>query len=75
MRSHSTSIVNLRAGYNVNRNWKVTLDLLNAFNRKQSDIDYFYASRLPGEPAAGIDDVHFHPSEPRSVRLTLTARF
>jgi outer membrane receptor protein involved in Fe transport len=75
VRSQSTSIANLRVGYKVDKNWKVTLDVLNLFNRKQSDIDYFYASRLAGEPPEGVDDVHFHPSEPRVFRLTLTARF
>ena len=49
--------------------------LFNLFDRKASDIDYYYASRLPGEPPGGVNDVHFHPVEPRSVRLTLTASF
>ena len=31
-----------------------------------SDIDYFYVSRLPGEPTAGIGDVHTHPTLPRA---------
>jgi hypothetical protein len=43
-----------------------------AFNRKVDDVTYFYASRLPGEPAAAVDDRHFHPAEPRTVRLSLT---
>jgi len=30
---------------------------------------------LPNEPAAGVADIHFHPVEPRSARVTLTARF
>jgi hypothetical protein len=30
---------------------------------------------LPGEPAAGVSDIHFHPIEPRSLRVTLTANF
>jgi hypothetical protein len=25
--------------------------------------------------AAPVEDIHFHPAEPRSVRLTLQARF
>lgn len=32
---------------------------------------YFYASRLRGEPAAGVDDVHFHVLPRRSLRLKL----
>ena len=45
------------------------------FSCKASDIEYYYTSRLKGEPAAGIADVHFHPVEPRRVRLTLAADF
>ena len=54
---------------------KVALDVFNLFDRKASDIDYYYASRLKGEPAGGVDDVHSHPVEPRSLRLTVTANF
>ena len=75
VRSPSTTIANLRVGYKVDKNWKLALDVLNVFNRAQSEIDYFYASRLKGEPREGIDDVHFHPTEPRIFRLSLTARF
>jgi hypothetical protein len=32
----------------------------------------FYASRLTAEPAEGVEDVHFHPLEPRSVRASVT---
>jgi len=39
------------------------------------DITYWYASRLPGEPAAGVEDRHFHPLEPRTVRAYLRFRF
>ena len=38
-------------------------------------IDYFYVSRLPGEPAAGMADLHFHPVEPRTVRFSLMYKF
>jgi len=37
--------------------------------------DYFYTSRLPREPAGGMDDFHGGPAEPRSVRFTATCRF
>ncbi|MEC8070600.1 MAG: hypothetical protein VX140_00375, partial [Pseudomonadota bacterium] len=48
------------------------LEVFNLANSKDDDIAYFYASRLPGEIAEGVEDVHFHPLEPRSVRATLT---
>jgi hypothetical protein len=37
-------------------------------------IDYS-ASRLPGEPAGGVDDVHFHPAAPRSARFGIAYAF
>ena len=74
-RSQSTTLAYLRTGYRFTPNVKVALDVFNLFNRQASDIDYVYASRLKGQPAAGVDDVHFHPVEPRSVRLTLIANF
>ena len=42
--------------------------------RAADDIMYFYASRLPGEPASGVEDKHFHPAEPRTLRLSLVLR-
>ena len=74
-RSKATTLAYLRAGYKVSRNVKVMVDVFNLFDRKGSDIDYYYASRLKGEPAEGVNDIHFHPVEPRSVRLSLVANF
>jgi outer membrane receptor protein involved in Fe transport len=74
VRSPSSTLVNLRLGYRFDRNLRLTLDVLNLFDRKVSDIDYFYESRLPGE-AAPVADLHTHPAEPRSVRLALRASF
>ncbi|MEL6615044.1 MAG: TonB-dependent receptor [Bacteroidota bacterium] len=53
----------------------LSLDLLNALDSQAADVSYFYASRLPGEAAAGVEDVHFHPVQPRTVRLTALVRF
>ena len=47
------------------------LDVFNLLNASSADIDYYYNSRLPGEPASGAEDDHFHPVEPRSARLTV----
>jgi len=46
--------------------------MLNALDAEGSDIQYFYASRLAGEPAGGIEDIHSHPVEPRQPRLAAT---
>ncbi len=47
----------------------------NLLGSRASDIDYFYVSRLPGEPAAGVADRHTHPLEPRALRLSLSLSF
>lgn len=67
--SDSTTVVNLRAGRRVGR-VELALEVLNALDSNDHDIDYFYASRLPGEPAEGIEDIHYHVMEPRTWRLT-----
>ncbi len=74
-RSASTSLAYVRAAYQLDRDWKISLDAFNLFNRRASDIDYYYTSRLPGEPVGGVGDIHFHPVEPRSFRLNFTACF
>jgi outer membrane receptor protein involved in Fe transport len=74
-RSASTAIAYARVGYKFNRRWTAQLDAFNLFDRKVSDVDYYYASRLPGEAAEGVDDIHTHPAERRSFRLTLKAVF
>jgi len=74
-RSRGTTLAYLRVGYKLTPDLKLAVDVFNLFDRKASDIDYFYASRLPGEAPAGVGDIHFHPVEPRSLRVTLTANF
>ena len=46
--------------------------VFNLLDSNDSDIEYFYRSRLPGEPPAGVDDIHFHPTLTRTVRVSLT---
>jgi outer membrane receptor protein involved in Fe transport len=70
VRSRSTTLASLRTGYRFGQGARLSLDVFNLFDRQASDIDYFYTSRLPGEPAAGVNDVHLHPAEPRTLRLT-----
>jgi len=55
--------------------WEIAAEVLNVFDRANNDIAYFYASRLPGESEEGVDDVHFHPAEPRMVRLRVSRVF
>ena len=74
VRSQSTATLNGRIGYKISPKLKIELEGFNLTDRKDSAIDYYYASRLKGESAA-VDDIHFHPIESRSFRLTLTANF
>jgi hypothetical protein len=72
IRSKATTLLYADLGYNLTPSMAITLNVFNLLDEKSSDIDYFYASRLPGEPAGGVDDIHTHPSEPRQIRVSLT---
>jgi hypothetical protein len=72
VRSRPSSLVNGRLGYAFANGLHLELDVFNLLDSRASDIQYFYASRLPGEPEGGIEDIHFHPMEERSARLTAT---
>jgi outer membrane receptor protein involved in Fe transport len=74
VRSSATLLTNLRAGYRIDKRWNVILDVFNLFDREASDIEYLYESQLTGEPGP-VEDIHFHPVEPRNLRLTLSGRF
>ena len=63
-----------QVGCEVARDTRLRLDVFNLFNAKTSDITCFYTSRLPGEPAGGVDGTHFHPWEKRSFRVTASCR-
>ncbi len=73
-RSQSSALVSLRASYKLDQRLRLNFDVFNLFNRQASDIDYFYTSRLTPTSAAQ-DDIHFHPVEPRSVRIALIGNF
>jgi hypothetical protein len=75
VRSESSATLNARVACALGRRVTLGLDAFNLTNAKASDIDYYYASRLPGEPADGVDDIHTHPLPPFRLRLSLTALF
>jgi hypothetical protein len=75
VRSLSSLIFNARAGYRFENGLRLQLDVLNLFNANTNQIEYYYLSRLPGEPIDGVADRHIHPAEPLAVRLTLAGRF
>ncbi|MBK6471599.1 MAG: TonB-dependent receptor [Betaproteobacteria bacterium] len=74
VRSRASLTTNLRLGWRPHPRLEATLDVFNLLDRQVDDIQYFYASQLPGE-AVAVDDRHVHPAEPRSVRVTLQMRF
>jgi hypothetical protein len=75
VRSRASHLVSAETGVQITRQWRLKADLLNVLNSRSSDIDYFYTSRLPGEPAGGVDGLHFHPVEPFTLRVALVAGF
>jgi outer membrane receptor protein involved in Fe transport len=75
VRSKPTSLINLQGGYEIAKNVKLSVDLFNVLNAQVSDIDYYFASRLPGEPLEGVKDIHFHPAVPRTARVGLVIGF
>lgn len=70
VRAQATTLVNALAGTRL-AGMRLELSVLNVLGSRASDIQYYYPSRLPGEPAGGVPDLHFHPVEPRQVRLVL----
>ena len=75
VRSRATSLVNFEAGYKFTEQLRLAVDVFNLFDSKHSDVEYFYRSRLPGEPLSGVDDIHFHPTLKRTVRASLVVGF
>ncbi|MBC7502011.1 MAG: TonB-dependent receptor [Herminiimonas sp.] len=76
VRSKGTTTLNGRIGYKISPIMRVELEGFNLTNRRDSAIDYYYESRLANEaPGLSTADIHFHPIESRSFRLTLTANF
>lgn len=74
IKADSTSTVNFGIGYQ----WdsiNIELELHNVLDSDEHDIDYYYASRLAGEPEEGVEDLHYHPAEPRTLRAKVEYRF
>ena len=66
---------NADAHYAFADGWSAGLGVYNLLNKKANAMEYYYIDRLPGEPAYGAADVHFHPLEPISARLTIQKTF
>ncbi|HMD27535.1 MAG TPA: TonB-dependent receptor plug domain-containing protein [Steroidobacteraceae bacterium] len=61
--------------YAFGNGWGAALGMYNILNTKANAAEFWYVDRLPGEPVAGVADVHIHPLEPISARLTLSKKF
>lgn len=57
--------------YQVGSGWKLGVGLYNILDTRANAAEFWYTDRLPGEPADGVSDLHVHPIEPRTVRLTV----
>lgn len=74
VRSSASALTNARIGYKFNAQTQVMLDVFNVFDRKLSDIEYWYESQLASEATATADR-HLHPAEGRTLRVTLRYNF
>ena len=75
VRAGASTLLNADAGYLLRSGLRLQLTVLNLTDSRVDDIQYYYASRLQGEPSGGVEDVHFHPAEPRQLRAALGWRF
>jgi outer membrane receptor protein involved in Fe transport len=75
VRSKATTLLNFEGGYQLGKALRVNLQVYNLFDAEVSDIDYYFASRLPGEPLDGVNDIHVHPAVPRTLRVSMVVGF
>ncbi len=72
--SRATQIFELGVGYD-RPHFAAGVGFYNLFNSNGHEIDYYYVSRLPGEPPEGVADIHFKALEPFGARFYLTWKF
>jgi hypothetical protein len=70
----------VKIGYRFDRSLQLTLDILNLFDRKANDIEYWGSACTRSETAGGtcgggVDGRLVHPLEPRTLRLALRYTF
>ena len=71
---------NLKVGYRINPSVRVSLDVLNLFDRRANDIEYWGTSCTRTEGPGcnggdGFDGKLVHPLEPRTLRVSVRASF
>jgi len=72
VRSQTSTLLDAQFSYALHPRVRLNVGLLNVLDRRGRDVEYYYTSRLPGEPPEGVEDVHFHPVEPRMLRIQLS---
>ena len=71
---------NAKLGYRLDKQWLLSLDMLNLFDRKANDIEYWGGACTAGDGPGcnggeGIDGRLVHPLEPRTLRVGLRYTF
>ena len=72
--SNATALLNGELGYQMKKKWRVSAELLNLLNRRDSDIDYAYISQITPTATPAFTRV-YHPVEPFQVRFALGRNF
>jgi outer membrane receptor protein involved in Fe transport len=77
VRADPTLLFNLRAAWTPQgaHGFELYGELLNVFDSDANDIDYVYATRFPGEPADGVEDVNSRIVEPQQFRVGVKKTF
>ena len=71
--SDGLTVLNAKVAYEY-QSWQFTLQALNLLDSEDHDIDYLYESQLANETNP-VEDVHYHPIEPRTWRASVSYRF
>ncbi len=69
VRHGATTIINLGLSQTFGP-WELGLEVINALDTEDDDIAYWFESRLPDE-AGPVEDVHFHPVDPLTFRVSV----
>jgi len=75
VQGHGYGIWSGDAHYMIGKGWSVGVSAYNILNKKADAAEFWYVDRLPGESAAGVADVHVHPLERTSGRITIVKTF
>jgi len=75
VQGHGYGIWSGDAHYLLGEGWSVGVGIYNLLDKKADAAEFWYLDRLPGEPSGGVADVHIHPLEGISGRLTIAKTF